>query len=148
MDVDKLLAAGRYAVTYAGGIVTALGLSSDVDPSTLQSGFDHLFSGIKDVSIGLGILMPVAAGVWGVVEQTLPRLIAKLHARAPAVLAEAVRDVAPQVLAKTVSEIPGVQVAVTPQAPATLQDLARLRTVPDVVSVVAPVRAATPVQRM
>lgn len=138
--IDTYLATGRYAVTYAGGIITALGLSSTVDPQTLQDGFNHIFNGVKELAIGAGILVPVATTVWGVFEQTIGRLVAKVHAAAPADLAVAMRDVAPKMLARATAEIPGVQVAVSPQAPASVKELARDSTAPDVVGVILPLR--------
>lgn len=124
IDLNKLLTTGRYAVTYAGGVITALGLSSTVDPNALQSGFDHVFNGIKEIAVGAGILMPIAATAWGIFEQTVGRLVTKLHATAPDQLANAVAQVSPGTLAKATASIEGVQVTVNSDARPSLRALA------------------------
>lgn len=131
--IDTYLAAGRYAVTYAGGVMTALGLSSTVDPQTLQDGFNHVFNGIKEVAVGFGILAPVAATTWGIFEQTIGRLVAKVHAASPADLMRAVVDQTPGTLAKATATIPGVQVTVSAAAPQSLRVLAADDMQPDIV---------------
>ena len=157
IDVNKVLTGARYAVTYVGGLVTALGLSSTVDPNALQSGFDHVFNGIKEIAVGVGILAPVAATAWGVFEQTVGRLVAKVHAvspgdllravsknspgtliqatanLAPGNLLNAVSRNSPATLAMATAALTGVQVTVSGAAPVALRTLAADDSYPDIV---------------
>jgi hypothetical protein len=64
--IDQVLAAGRNLVSYAMGIATAFGILkvNGIDLSVISTSLDHIFNGIKEISIGLGPLVTIAAGWW------------------------------------------------------------------------------------
>lgn len=69
VNLDQALSAARIAVGFAGGIVTTLGINA-IDPATLQEGFNHIFNGVKEIGVGIGILAPMGAAAWGVIRNS------------------------------------------------------------------------------
>jgi hypothetical protein len=110
-NLDPYLSATRSVIIYAGGIATTLGLASvgGVDIDTAKSGFDHILNGVKEIGVGVGILAPAGAAVWGMLTARLSSKVAKVQQAAPADLATAVAKVEPAVLAKATAAVPGVE---------------------------------------
>jgi hypothetical protein len=69
--VDEALSAGRHFVTYGMGMATAFGISSiqGVDLSVVSDSLNHIFNGIKEISVGLGPLVAIAMGWWATHKQ-------------------------------------------------------------------------------
>lgn len=64
MTLDEALASGRHVITYGAGFMTAFGLTKVVSPDVLVTSFDHIFNGVKEISVGVGPLAAVAMGWW------------------------------------------------------------------------------------
>jgi hypothetical protein len=60
--VDQSLSAGRHFVTYGMGMATAFGITAiqGVDLSVVNDSLNHIFNGIKEISVGLGPLVGIA----------------------------------------------------------------------------------------
>lgn len=112
INLDQALAAGRIAVGFAGGIVTTLGINA-IDPATLQEGFNHIFNGVKEIGVGIGILAPMGAAAWGMVRNS--------------------RSGKAKMLATEINADAARPVVVKPDATGPLADLAADPTVPKVV---------------
>jgi hypothetical protein len=64
--VDQALAAGRHAVSFGMGVAASLGVVKlqGVDLSVVGTSFDHIFNGIKEISVGVAPLATIAMGWW------------------------------------------------------------------------------------
>lgn len=122
-NLDPYLSAARSVVIYASGLVTAFGVVSigGVDIDTVKSGFDHLFNGVKEIGVGVGILAPAVMGLWGVLSARLSAKVAKVQTASPGELANAMAKVSPAELAAATVTVPDVKVVVGPAAPRELQ---------------------------
>jgi hypothetical protein len=137
-NLDPYIAAGRYAVTIVGSIAATLGVVSvsGVSVTDIQGAFNHIFSGAKEIAIGLGTLFPIVASVYGTLAARLSTKVSDVHAAAPDQLAHAVAQVAPSTLAKATASIPGVQVSVAADASDPLRALAADTSQPNIVAAV------------
>lgn len=64
MTLDEALAAGRNVASYGAGALTMFGLTKTINPDVLVSSFDHIFNGIKEISIGVGPLILTGTALW------------------------------------------------------------------------------------
>lgn len=116
-QVDGGLAIGKHVITFGAGAVMTFGLMSATNSQDLVTDFDHIFNGIKEISIGLGPLIAAGMAWWAQNKTTLQSRVQSVKAADPAALVQAVQAVAPVVLRDAVAEQPGVKaVIVTTQA--------------------------------
>jgi hypothetical protein len=93
-NIDQVLSTGRQVISVAGTIIATAGLASYIDPATLQSGFDHIFTGTKEIWVGVGILAPAFSTAWGIwAHRTRAKLIAA--SQVPGVIVDVNPNVAP-----------------------------------------------------
>ena len=109
MTVDEVLASSRHVVTYGAGFMTAFGLTKVVDPNVLVTSFDHIFNGIKEISIGVGPLAAAGMGWWATRKSSPAAQVAAVKASDPAVLVEAVAQVSPSQIIAAASAMPEVK---------------------------------------
>lgn len=74
-NTDQYLSTARVLIGAAGGIIGTLGVTA-IDPATLQEGFNHIFNGVKEIAVGIGILAPIGAGIWGFIRNSTKGKIA------------------------------------------------------------------------
>lgn len=128
-DISPYLSGGRHVVTAAAAFAGGFGLHSIYGVSTdqIKEGFDHIFNGLNEIAVGVGIVAPVAMGAWATVKGLMSSKVADVKAASPTVVAAAMAKVSP---AEMVAALP---------------DSAKLRAVeamPDVKAIV-PVTGAT-----
>jgi hypothetical protein len=70
--VDQGLSAARHFVTYAMGAATAFGVTSiqGVDLSVISDSLNHIFNGIKEISVGVAPLAAIAMAWWAAHKQS------------------------------------------------------------------------------
>lgn len=109
-DISPYLASGRYVVTTGAAFAAGIGIHSLYGVSTddIKTGFDHIFNGLNEIAVGVGILAPIAMGVWGTMASRLSSKVADVHAATPHELTAAVQSVAPAVLLDAAAGVPGV----------------------------------------
>lgn len=114
MTLDEALAQGRHAITFGAGFLTAFGLTKTINPDVLVTSFDHIFNGVKEISIGVGPL--AAAGMaWWASRKSSPAAQVAAASANPAVKAIVVTDPALATAAKQAD--PSTNVKVVPNAP-------------------------------
>lgn len=64
MTVAEILAGGRHIASFAAGALTTFGIITVSQQTDLATSFDHIFNGIKEISIGAGPLIAIAMGWW------------------------------------------------------------------------------------
>lgn len=108
--VSPYLAAGRNIVGSAAAFAAGVGVHSigDVSTDNVVTGFNHIFNGLNELAVGVGILTPIAAAAWAFVSGLLKHQVAAVKAAAPKELAQAVQQVAPATLVQAAAEVPGV----------------------------------------
>lgn len=111
--VDEALASGRHVVSVAMGAATAFGIMKvqGVDLSVVSTSLDHIFNGIKEISVGLGPLIAIGMAWWASRKQSA---VAQITAA---------------------GNVPGVSVNVGPTAPVEVKAVAADPSQPKVVSV-------------
>lgn len=80
MTLDEALAAGRNVVSYGAGALTMFGLTKTINPDVLVSSFDHIFNGIKEISIGAGPLILLGTGAWAKIRSSKASQVATVSA--------------------------------------------------------------------
>lgn len=107
---DRTLATGKHVVTFVGGFITALGVTTvgGLAPTDIQTNFDHIFNGVKEIGLGVGPLVAAAMAWWSQHNAKLSSKVADVRAAEPGVLVTAVQKVAPVVLRDAVAEQPEV----------------------------------------
>jgi hypothetical protein len=117
-DIQPYLSAGRHVVSTAAGFAAGFGVHSigSVSTENLVEGFDHIFSGLNEIAIGVGILAPAVMAIWAAISGSLAARVAGVKAASPDQLVQAVKQVAPNVLINAAAEAPGVTRIVATQA--------------------------------
>jgi hypothetical protein len=82
MTVDEYLSFGKHVVTYAAGGATVFGIVAvgGVSVDTLSASFDHIFAGLKEISIGAGPLIAAGMGLWASRKQSAAAHLAAVQA--------------------------------------------------------------------
>lgn len=62
--IAEILAPGRNAVSFGAGALMTFGLITASQQTDLITSFDHIFNGIKEISIGLGPVVALGMGWW------------------------------------------------------------------------------------
>lgn len=117
MTLDEALASGRNVVSYGAGALTMFGLTKTINPDVLVSSFDHIFNGIKEISIGAGPLILTGTALWAKYRSSKVAQVASVKAIAPAELAVAMTKVAPAEMITAVTDMPEVKGVVTNPTP-------------------------------
>jgi hypothetical protein len=118
-QINKYLASGRHFISFTAGAAAMAGVLTQTSSADIVSDFDHIFNGIKEISIGVGPLITIAMGLWAAHSSSLRANIANVQAAQPATLVQAIQQVAPSVLRDAVAEQPDVaKVVVTTKAAA------------------------------
>jgi hypothetical protein len=121
-DISPYLASGRYVVVTSTAMAAGFGIHSMYGVSTdqIKTGFDHIFNGLNEIAVGVGVLAPIAMGVWGTMAARLSSKVADVHAASPmdlvqavhqvdaSQLVEAMKTVAPATLVNAAAELPSV----------------------------------------
>lgn len=110
-QIDRGLAIGKQVVTYGAGFATAVGVNAfyGLTPDAVQTDFDHIFNGIKEICIGAGPLVGAAVAWWAQHSASMKVKVADVKAAAPAVLVQAVQAVSPVTLRDAVAAQPEVK---------------------------------------
>lgn len=117
-DISPYLSGGRNVVSTMAGVALGVGITSvgGVSTGDLVAGFDHIFKGLNEIAIGVGIIAPAAMSAWAFAKGRLSSKVADVHAAAPADLASAVKAIAPVVLVDAAANAPGVtKIIASPQ---------------------------------
>jgi hypothetical protein len=64
VTTSQVLAIGRNVVSGLGGAAVTFGVMSASQNADVASGFTHIFNGVQEISVGIGILAPIAMSVW------------------------------------------------------------------------------------
>lgn len=82
INVDQYLSFGKHLISYAAGGATIMGVVAvgGVNVDTLVSSFDHIFTGLKEISIGLGPIIAAGMGLWAAHKQSAAVKIADVTA--------------------------------------------------------------------
>jgi hypothetical protein len=66
MTFDEGLSMARHVVTYIMGIATTLGVMklTNTDLTVVSTSIDHIFNGLKEISVGAGPLIAMAMAWW------------------------------------------------------------------------------------
>lgn len=109
-DISPYLSSGRNVVSTLAGVALGVGVTSvgGVSTGDLVAGFDHIFKGLNEIAIGVGIIAPAAMSAWAFTKGRLASKVADVHAAAPHELTTAVQSVAPAVLLDAAAGVPGV----------------------------------------
>jgi hypothetical protein len=107
---DRMLATGKHAVTFVGGFATAVGVVTvgGLAPTDIQTNFDHIFNGIKEIGLGVGPLAAAAMAWWAQHNSKLSAKVADVKAAEPTALVAAVQKISPVVLRDAVAQQPEV----------------------------------------
>ena|SRR5579863_6482751 len=118
LDIQPYLSAGRHVVSTAAGFAAGFGVHAvgGVSTDNIAQGFDHIFNGLNEIAIGVGILAPAGMAIWAAASSTLKSRVAAVQAASPSDLTTAVKQVAPNVLINAAAEAPGVTRIVATQA--------------------------------
>ena len=111
MTLDETLATGRHVVSYGAGLLTMFGLTKVVAPDVLVSSFDHIFNGVKEISLGVGPLAAAGMAYWATRRSSPAAQVATVSAM-PAVKAITTSDPTLASAAKTAD--PQTQVTLAP----------------------------------
>ena len=65
-DLAPYYSVVRSVAIYGSGLATAFGVLTAGESSEVVSGVDHIIAGSKEIMVGVGMLMPVGMGIWGV----------------------------------------------------------------------------------
>lgn len=109
-DISPYLSGGRHVVTAAAAFAAGIGVHSvsGVSTDNIGVGFDHIFNGLNEIAIGVGILAPVAMGAWATVRGMLSSKIADVANASPADVVQAMQKASPATLVNAAAEVPGV----------------------------------------
>jgi hypothetical protein len=122
-DISPYLSSGRNVVSAIAGVALGVGITSvgGVSTGDLVAGFDHIFKGLNEIAIGVGIIAPAAMSAWAFAKGRLSSKVADVHAAAPHELVSAVNQVdhpqlvaavarvSPATLVNAAAELPSVQ---------------------------------------
>lgn len=80
--LDEALAAGRHAVSFGMGVAGTLGVMKiqGADLSVIGTSFDHIFNGIKEISVGVSPLATIAMGWWAAHRSSPASQVASVNA--------------------------------------------------------------------
>jgi hypothetical protein len=116
--VDQGLAAARHIVSYAMGAATAFGVVKvqGVDLSVVSDSLNHIFNGVKEISLGLGPLVTIAMGWWATFKPSPAKQAASLGAGViPGVKVIVSAAASPELKAVAMDPaVPNVSMAATP----------------------------------
>lgn len=109
-DISPYLSGGRHVVTAAAAFGAGIGVHSlyGVSSDQITEGFDHIFKGLNELSIGVGVLAPVAMGAWATVKGLMSSKVKDVRDAHPEVVAAAVAKAAPAVILDAAATVPGV----------------------------------------
>lgn len=116
-DISPYLSGGRHVVTAAAAFAAGIGVHSvsGVSTDNIGVGFDHIFNGLNEIAIGVGILAPVAMGAIATFKGMLSSKVADVQKAEPAAVVQAMKTAAPNTLVNAAAEVPGVsQIIATP----------------------------------
>lgn len=129
-DISPYLSGGRHVVTAAAAFSAGIGVHSLYGVSTdqVKEGFDHIFNGLNEIAVGVGVLAPIAMGAWATVKGLMSSKVADVRAAHPEVVTAAVAKAEPAVILDAAATVPGVtRIVATP-------DMAKATASPKVVS--------------
>lgn len=128
-QINGFLASGKHVVSFAAGAAAATGVLTQTSSADIAGDFDHIFNGIKEIAIGAGPLIGMAMAWWAAHNSTIKAKVASVQAAEPAVLVQAVQQVAPVVLRDAVAAQPDVKaVIVTTTAAANASESEKVKT--------------------
>jgi hypothetical protein len=108
------MAGGRNIVSFGAGAALTFGAISASQQGDIVAGFDHVFKGLNEIVVGIGILAPIATTLWSAYTGTRAHQVAVVKAASPGDLIEAVNQV----------DHPQLVAAVAKVSPATLVNAA------------------------
>jgi hypothetical protein len=124
INVDQYLSFSKHLVSYAAGGATIMGVVAvgGVNVDTLVASFDHIFAGLKEISIGLGPIIAAGMGLWAAHKQSAASKLAAVAAmpevRQIAVLPTAPADSPARVAAADPTQPKVTMAPAVPPAPA------------------------------
>lgn len=59
----------RQAASMTGGMLIAFNIKG-ADPTAITGGVDHIINGASEIAIGIGMLLPTGAAIWGAISGT------------------------------------------------------------------------------
>ena len=104
-------AATRHFASFAGGVILALGLSSKIDPTTVQQIITAGGAAVNDVIVLVGLVTPIVAG-WYARRSATP--VAQAQAVAAAAAAQTLPKEAQVAVVNAASNVPGTERVVNP----------------------------------
>src|SRR5258708_5474609 len=109
-NIGPYLAAGRHGVTATTAFAAGVGGHSVFGASTddIATGFNHIFNGLNEIAIGVGVLAPIATAAYAEMSATVKSQVAALKSAAPKELVQAVKQVDPATLVNAAAEVPSV----------------------------------------
>ena len=113
MTQDQWLVLARSLANTAATAAVTAGVLSLSQETSLEAGVEHIENGVKEILIGLGIIVPIVTPIWGVLKARLSSQVTAVHQAAPAALVAAVAAVKPNVLINAVAANPDVAQIVT-----------------------------------
>jgi len=89
MTQDQWLVLARSLANTAATAAVTAGVLSLSQETSLEAGVEHIENGVKEILIGLGIIVPIVTPIWGVLKARLSSQVTAVHQAAPAALVAA-----------------------------------------------------------